>query len=252
METETVIAFLQSLGGKVDLTPFEPPVQVASGISQTPERKLTGDARRGRRIFEEKMKCNACHRVYGSGGEGGPEGEVGPDLSDIGALNTVDYLEESMLFPDASIVKGFAWASLRLKDGRKVEGTLVEEDEGALILRIKKEEVLTVSKDEIQERRIRRPDDLTEKGYFWVRASLSDGRTVEGDLAEEDGEEMVLRVGEETRSIPKGDIAHLEGKRIRIKSKMPGNYGDLLRVREFNDLLAYLAGLKGAPAGENP
>ncbi|GBE44159.1 MAG TPA: c-type cytochrome [Rhizobiales bacterium] len=45
--------------------------------------------------------CDACHMINGVGGE------IGPDLSKIGALRNRDYLRRSILDPNADIAEGF-------------------------------------------------------------------------------------------------------------------------------------------------
>jgi quinoprotein glucose dehydrogenase len=90
-----------------------------------------GDAVRGREIFCEKAEagCLRCHKVRGLGGD------VGPDLSTIGArLDRVSLLK-AILFPNDTISPGWENAVLSLKDGRQLVGVVSPEKEGRLILR---------------------------------------------------------------------------------------------------------------------
>ncbi len=90
-----------------------------------------GDAARGRQIFSEKAEagCLRCHRVRGLGGE------VGPDLSTIGArLDRVGILK-SILFPNDLIATGYENALLTLKDGTQVVGTVSAEDARSVTVR---------------------------------------------------------------------------------------------------------------------
>ncbi|MFQ5848806.1 MAG: c-type cytochrome [Candidatus Methylomirabilales bacterium] len=80
-------------------------IQVKETVAklQLPE----GDPEFGRDVFEE-MKCYTCHKVEG---EKFPtrkedEGGVGPDLTDIGGVQTQLYLFESVINPNAVIVQG--------------------------------------------------------------------------------------------------------------------------------------------------
>ena len=53
-----------------------------------------GDAARGEQVYRRKeATCLACHAIAGAGGQ------VGPDMTSIGASAQVDYLVESMLIP---------------------------------------------------------------------------------------------------------------------------------------------------------
>ena len=67
LEIEAVIAFLQNQGGEVDLTPFEPPVDIQTVAREMEARPLVhaADAERGAEIFVNVVKCIACHDVDG-------------------------------------------------------------------------------------------------------------------------------------------------------------------------------------------
>jgi putative heme-binding domain-containing protein len=60
-----------------------------------------GDVTRGRRVFfGKKAACSSCHTM---GAEGG---DVGPDLTAVGAVRSVHDLLEAIIFPSASFVPG--------------------------------------------------------------------------------------------------------------------------------------------------
>ncbi len=248
LETAKVIAFLQSQGGEVDITPFEPPVDTkrAALVLAALERNITGDPKRGEKIFKETMGCLACHGVKGEGGQGGQgvdKSGVGPDLTNIGAINTIDYIEESILYPNAQIVKGFGAVYLRSDKEGRLEGILLDEDKESVTLKIG-EEIKKVLKSDIKVSRTRRKKDMLKGGYFWVSAEMKDGTTLEGSLIAEDDDTLTIEDREEPRTIAKDSIGKLSGRRMRVRSKMPGNYGNLLYTVDFNHLLAYLVSLK--------
>lgn len=97
-EVKAVIAYLQDLGG-AEVTveiPSEPVAEeeaVAEG-EQRPPLATPEDA-----IAE--FACGACHKVAGE------EGELGPDLTTVGATRDKDYLRRSILDPNAEIAEGF-------------------------------------------------------------------------------------------------------------------------------------------------
>ncbi|MFQ5990372.1 MAG: c-type cytochrome [Candidatus Methylomirabilales bacterium] len=98
-ELWAVVAFLQSLGGTSDVKFEDIP---AIGPTEAAEPAAPkGNPENGRAIFVGKGACIACHKVAGLGGP------VGPDLTAIGAVQTVEYLEESILEPNAKVVPGF-------------------------------------------------------------------------------------------------------------------------------------------------
>lgn len=70
----------------------------AAGINLPP-----GNAKEGRETFLT-MRCLECHTVEGESGV--EKADVGPDLTRIGAIQTREYLFESIMNPNAVIVKG--------------------------------------------------------------------------------------------------------------------------------------------------
>lgn len=92
-----------------------------------------GDADRGREIFNTHAaaQCAKCHRV--SGGEGG---EAGPDLGDIAKRHDAEYLLTSLVNPSAFVVPGYGITLATMKDGTAIGGTLMEENEQEITLKV--------------------------------------------------------------------------------------------------------------------
>jgi mono/diheme cytochrome c family protein len=72
----------------------------------------SGDAGRGRQVFV-RLACFACHKVSGEAFP--PPSGVGPDLTDVGAHHPGGYILESILNPNAVVVKGAGYTG---PDGR--------------------------------------------------------------------------------------------------------------------------------------
>ncbi|HZU37774.1 MAG TPA: HEAT repeat domain-containing protein [Gemmataceae bacterium] len=118
-----------------------------------------GDAEAGRRIFFTKaaVSCTRCHKINGSGGE------VGPDLSKIGAQHPRDYLLESIVLPNKQIAKGFDTVVLSLTNGKVVSGVLKSEDAREIRLMNPDGKLLIVPKNLVDERTTGKsamPDDV--------------------------------------------------------------------------------------------
>jgi putative heme-binding domain-containing protein len=94
------------------------------------EGALVGaSATRGQGVFfGPKAACSACHRVREAGGK------IGPDLTRIGAIRTGRDLLEAVVFPSASIVRGYEPYQVTLRDGRVVAGILGRETAEAVFL----------------------------------------------------------------------------------------------------------------------
>jgi putative membrane-bound dehydrogenase-like protein len=89
-----------------------------------------GDASRGREVFFAKdAACASCHRIAGAGGE------VGPDLTRIGAARSARDLLESIVFPSSTFAQGYETYLAIERDGAVAFGTLDRRSAEAVRLR---------------------------------------------------------------------------------------------------------------------
>jgi mono/diheme cytochrome c family protein len=97
-EVWALTAFLESLGGTVDVTLNDIPATVgaagAGATSAAAEIKLPGDPKAGEAVFAGKGSCIACHKAGAIGAS-----PVGPDLSQIAKIQTPDYIMKKILDP---------------------------------------------------------------------------------------------------------------------------------------------------------
>ncbi|MHB1559053.1 MAG: glucose dehydrogenase, partial [Isosphaeraceae bacterium] len=126
-----------------------------------------GNARRGREVFTGKAatECLRCHKARSRYGEI-PGGEVGPDLSGIGAQHDRAYLLESIVDPNKQIAQGFESVILALDDGRVVTGVLRGEDDRVVHLMTAEGKAVDVPKATIDGRKrgpSAMPTDLAPK-----------------------------------------------------------------------------------------
>jgi len=98
-------------------------------LGRTAVLKLPGDPARGKEYYEAKGGCAACHIVSGRGGN------LGPDLTDIGARRSAAYLRESLIDPGASVPENFLVVSVVTRDGRRVRGIRSNEDSFTIQIR---------------------------------------------------------------------------------------------------------------------
>jgi quinoprotein glucose dehydrogenase len=120
-----------------------------------------GDAARGRDILlhKEAVECQRCHKLDGEGGE------VGPPLNGVGK-QTREYLLESIVLPSKAIAKGYESVLITTVDGKTVSGVLKSEDNKDVHLMTAEGKLVTVKKDEIDDRRATKsamPEDLPTK-----------------------------------------------------------------------------------------
>jgi mono/diheme cytochrome c family protein len=106
-EVWALTAFLESLGGTVNVTLADVPATVgaggAGGGAAAAEVKIPGDPKAGKAVFMGKGTCLACHKAGDI-----PGAPVGPDLSQIAKIQTPDYIMKKILDPKGSgTVAGF-------------------------------------------------------------------------------------------------------------------------------------------------
>jgi putative heme-binding domain-containing protein len=108
---------------------------------------VEGDAARGEAIFRRAdIGCINCHAIGGVGGK------VGPDLTSIGASAPVDYLIESVIYPNRKIKEGYHTILVETKDGDNYAGILVRENNDELVLRDATNKEIVIQKKNIQSR----------------------------------------------------------------------------------------------------
>lgn len=107
-----------------------------------------GDPERGRAIFmgNAQAQCVRCHKVLGVGGD------VGPELSRLGAKTDPRQFRQSMLEPDAMISPGFGSVTLELDDGRIIVGTLKAESDEQLDLLLPDGRLLKIPTATVEQR----------------------------------------------------------------------------------------------------
>ncbi len=126
-----------------------------------------GDSQRGMTIFMTRtdLECVRCHKVKGATAEPAG-GDVGPELSDVGARQTPAYLLESIVDPNKQIAQGFESIVVATTDGKVETGILRGEDEREVRLMTALGKPITLEKATIEERKrgpSAMPADLAKK-----------------------------------------------------------------------------------------
>ena len=119
-----------------------------SMVNKSPSSRgagLTGDAVRGKALFQGTGQCGQCHRVDGNGGF------LGPDLSEIGMVRRAAALETSILDPSAEVRADNRAVRAVRKDGTAVVGRLLNQDTYSLQLIDTSGKLLSLSKDDLRE-----------------------------------------------------------------------------------------------------
>ncbi len=148
----------------------EPPPPTENDIKQLVAEVLaTGDPVRGEAIFRrDDLSCMKCHAVSKAGGD------VGPDLSPVGATSPPDYLLKSVLLPDEAVKEAYLTHIVVTDEGKIYQGMIVDRNDERIIVKEANGEarsIPTASIDDMVEGRSLMPKGLTR---FLTRAELVD------------------------------------------------------------------------------
>jgi quinoprotein glucose dehydrogenase len=107
-----------------------------------------GDAQAGRTVFFEKAEaaCLRCHKVKGEGGE------VGPELTGVGARHDRNYILESIVFPNKQIAQGFESVIITLNNGTAYAGIVKSENDKQIVLNSPEDGIVTIARADIKSR----------------------------------------------------------------------------------------------------
>jgi cytochrome c oxidase cbb3-type subunit 3 len=141
---------------------------VRSLSARSEDRTVPGDHPGGERLFGDKGGCAACHMVNGAGGR------LGPDLSDIGALRSLEHLRESLLEPNKRV--GGAWWTFHLKTaaGERITGLRLNEDTYSIQILDQKGNLRSFLKAELSETRVSKESSMPAYGSTLTPGELDD------------------------------------------------------------------------------
>ncbi|MFN3191141.1 MAG: PVC-type heme-binding CxxCH protein [Aureliella sp.] len=101
------------------------------------------DLKEGRLLFQKT--CSSCHKLYGAGGE------LGPDLTGAQRSN-MDYLLDNIVDPSAVVTKEFRATRILMEDDRVLTGLVTEKNDNVVTLATQ-DEVYKLDVDEISDMR---------------------------------------------------------------------------------------------------
>lgn len=130
--------------------------------------KAAGNAAAGKAIYESKGKCAACHSI---GREGG---SLGPDLSDAGRRRTLQYLEESLVRPEADVPIRYRAVQVVTKSGETMSGIRLNEDDISIQVRDTNDNLRSFLKSGIREIRHDHPSLMPSYATTLSRNELED------------------------------------------------------------------------------
>lgn len=107
---------------------------------------LAGDVAKGEDVFfGQRAACGACHRVAGRGEK------IGPDLSKIGEVRNRRDLVEAVMFPNASLARGYESVTIATNDGRIHSGLIGRETAETIYLRTTNREEVRIVRADVEQ-----------------------------------------------------------------------------------------------------
>jgi putative heme-binding domain-containing protein len=153
-ELRAVIAYLQSLGGTVDVAGIRLPAAALATARQAAAPPpwapyLPGDAKKGEDLFfnaDSNAACAKCHTVQGKGGQ------VGPELSHVAGTRDARFIVEAILDPSKEIASGYEPVLLVTREGQYLTGIIKREDAERIEILDNQARTHTVPKSAIAQR----------------------------------------------------------------------------------------------------
>jgi cytochrome c oxidase cbb3-type subunit III len=104
-----------------------------------------GDAPRGSELFHGKGQCLTCHRVETQGSR------VGPDLSEIGATRSADFLQRTLLDPTGAMLPQDRFVRGVTRDGKAITGRRLNENTDTVQMIDEHENLVSLVKADLRE-----------------------------------------------------------------------------------------------------
>lgn len=159
----------------------------------------------GRRVYAKT--CQNCHRLFGTGGE------IGPDITGSNRAN-MDYILENILDPSAVVGRDYQMTVLALADGRVINGLLKLETDSALTIQTINDKIV-VPKSEIEDRNL-------------SGISMMPERQLE-TLSKDEVRDLVAYLASPVQVVLSGPAAPIDAK----NGKVPGAFeGEAMKIVE--------------------
>lgn len=116
--------------------------QIAAYQQTLETSKESPDRYAGEKLFQKH--CGKCHKLFGEGGE------IGPDLTAF-KRDDVGRMLVNIVNPSAEIREGFETFLVVTEDGRTVNGFLADQDNNVIVMRSADGQSITIERDNIDE-----------------------------------------------------------------------------------------------------
>ncbi|MBS0207682.1 MAG: HEAT repeat domain-containing protein [Planctomycetes bacterium] len=136
-------AVLSSAAGIASDPPPPTPEEVSRLVAEVSAR---GDAKRGEQVFRRAdLSCTKCHSLNKAGGD------IGPELTTVGAVSPVDYVINSILQPDLAIKEQYLTRIIQTNSGEVHTGIVASRDNLRVLLKEASGQVVSIPTADIDE-----------------------------------------------------------------------------------------------------
>ncbi len=137
---------IQALSNAAGISANTAPPTPAEVEKLVAEVAASGDPARGEAVFRRAdLSCMKCHSVSKAGGE------IGPDLSPVGANSPVEFLVRSVLNPSQDIKEAYLTKILLTVQGKQFQGIVLDSNEQVVTIKDANGVVHKVPADDIDE-----------------------------------------------------------------------------------------------------
>lgn len=116
----------------------------------------SANIKKGALLFQRT--CGSCHKMYGKGGN------IGPDLTGSNR-GDVDYILFNVLDPSAEIQDDYKLVVVTTRDGRTYAGNISAQNDRQLVLRVVGQDAVVINKANIQSQEVT-PNSMMPQGLF--------------------------------------------------------------------------------------
>lgn len=152
----------------------------------------------GRRVFSKT--CQNCHRLFGTGGQ------IGPDITGSNRAN-LDYILENILDPSAVVGRDYQVTVVALQNGQVIQGLLKQETDSALTIQTINDKVV-VPKSEIEERTL-------------SNVSMMPERQLE-TLTKDEVRDLIAYLGSPSQVVLSGPASPIDAKTGKVPGAIEG------------------------------
>lgn len=143
-----------------------------------PSTIASANIKSGKTVFNQI--CASCHKMYGEGGE------LGPDLTGSNRSD-VEYILLNVMEPSAEIQDDYKMVVINTRDGRTYSGNVIGENQRQITLRVVGQEPVIINKSSIQSKDVTEVsmmppglfENLTEKEIVDLMAYLKTNKPID-------------------------------------------------------------------------